>query len=135
MHDHLIHLGFSERVALANASAELARHRTTLREQAALLRQSGRKSEQRTGVIADLRALKEVDTSALGVILHLDREVRAQFKQPMRIQGAPANLLSLARLSSLADVLCWEDAATHEPRSVPGNRELRCPCRPGRSYF
>mgnify|MGYP006155554117 CR=1 FL=1 len=51
MHDHLIHLGFSERVALANASAELARHRTTLREQAALLRQSGRNSEQRTGVI------------------------------------------------------------------------------------
>jgi hypothetical protein len=48
MHDHLIHLGFSERVALANASAELARHRTTLREQAALLRQSGRNSEQRT---------------------------------------------------------------------------------------
>ena len=113
MHDHLIHLGFSERVALANASAELARHRTTLREQAALLRQSGRNSEQHTGVIADLRALKEVDTSALAVILHLDREVRAQFKQPMRIQGAPANLLSLARLSSLADILCWEDAATH----------------------
>jgi ABC-type transporter Mla MlaB component len=112
MHDHLIHLGFSERVALANASAELARHRTTLREQAALSRQSGRNSEH-TGVIADLRALKEVDTSALAVILHLDREVRAQFKQPMRIQGAPANLLSLARLSSLADVLCWEDAATH----------------------
>ena len=47
------------------------------------------------------------------MILHLDREVRAQFKQPMRIQGAPANLLSLARLSSLADILCWEDAATH----------------------
>jgi len=111
MQDHLIRLGFSERVALTNASSELARHRTTLRAQAASFR-SSQSPAQNTGVIADLRALKEVDTSALAVILQLDREVRAAFKQPMRIQGAPANLLSLARLSSLADVLCWEDAAS-----------------------
>lgn len=92
-------LKFSERVSLANADAELARHQQEL-NRASL--QAGAR------VVADLSMLKEVDTSALAVILQLDRQVRQRLSQPMRIRSAPANLFSLARLSSLESVLDFE---------------------------
>jgi ABC-type transporter Mla MlaB component len=100
MHD--IILQFSERVSLLNAMSELGRHQEFLKTH--LTRSAG--SSQR--VIADLGALKEVDTSALSLLLHLDRQVREKLGQPLVIRAAPPNLLSLARLSSLSDVLHWE---------------------------
>lgn len=92
-------LKFSERVSLANADEELAQHQQELARHSQL---SG------VRVIADLSMLKEVDTSALAVILQLDRQVRKASSQPMRIRSAPANLLSLAHLSSLESVLDFE---------------------------
>ena len=97
-------LKFSERVSLASADAELKRH------QQELSRLSSLAGAQ---VVADLSMLKEVDTSALAVIVQLDREVRQRFSQPLRIRSAPANLLSLAHLSSLASVLDFEQGLEH----------------------
>lgn len=102
-------LTFSERVTLVNATAELAKHQQTLRQQMP----SNKVSNQR--VVADLSALKEVDTSALSVLLHLDRQVRNQLGVPLIIRAAPINLVSLARLSSLSETLHWE--ATAAPMS------------------
>ncbi len=98
-------LTFSERVTLVNAMAELAKHQQTLRQQMS----SNKVNKQR--VVADLSALKDVDTSALSVILHLDRQVRDQLEAPLIIRAAPVNLVSLARLSSLSDTLHWEATA------------------------
>lgn len=96
-------LQFSERVSLANAMTELARHQDDLQQQL----KANDPADLR--VIADLAALKEVDTSALSLILHLDRQVRERLGRPLVIRCAPANLLSLARLSSLSDALHWEN--------------------------
>jgi ABC-type transporter Mla MlaB component len=100
MHDVI--LQFSERVSLGNAMTELARHRATLEQQLSGPGASGQR------VVADLSSLKDVDTSALSLILHLDRHVRGQIGRPLVIRSAPANLVSLARLSSLSDTLHWE---------------------------
>lgn len=101
-------LKFSDRVTLVNAMAELAKHQQTLRQP---LSSSSAKSLR---VIADLSGLKDVDTSALSVILHLDRQVRDQSGRPLIIRAAPTNLISLARLSSLSDTLCWEADSAHQ---------------------
>lgn len=98
-------LRFSERVLLASATAELQRHQQSLRASFA--------SGQALRVVADLVALKDIDTSALAVLLQLDRDVRHATGQALVIRSAPANLLSLAKLSSLLPVLHWEDAAIH----------------------
>lgn len=95
-------LKFSGRVTLVNAMTELALHQDSLRRQLS----STAAKDQR--VIVDLGELKDVDTSALSVILHLERQVREQFGAPLLIRSAPANLVSLARLSSLSDTLHWE---------------------------
>lgn len=98
-------LRFSESVLLANATSELQRHQQSLRAWMA----SGQSSQ----VVADLSALKDIDTSALAVLLQLDRDVRRATGQALVIRSAPDNLLSLAKLSSLLPVLRWEDAAIH----------------------
>lgn len=100
-------LTFSERVTLVSAMAELAKHQQSLRQQGP----SSVAKDQR--VVADLSALKEVDTSALSVLLHLDRQVRGQSGAPLIIRSAPINLVSLARLSSLSETLHWEAKAAH----------------------
>lgn len=100
-------LKFSDRVTLVNAMAELAKHQQTLRQSLSS------HSSKDLRVIADLSGLKDVDTSALSVILHLDRQVRGQSGTPLLIRAAPINLISLARLSSLSDTLCWEAEAAH----------------------
>lgn len=100
MHD--IILQFSERVSLGNAMSELARHQAVLRQELKGSSASGQR------VVADLSALKDVDTSALSLILHLDRHVRDHVGHPLVIRSAPVNLVSLARLSSLSDALHWE---------------------------
>lgn len=98
-------LKFSERVTLVNAMAELAKHQDALRRQRS---SAGAKDQQ---VVADLSGLREVDTAALSVILHLDRELREHNGRPLVIRAAPSNLMSLARLSSLSDTLHWEENA------------------------
>jgi ABC-type transporter Mla MlaB component len=64
-----------------------------------------------TSIIGDLSKITDVDTSALAVMLHLDRECRKRFAKPVRWRGTPANLISLAGLSSLTDVFEWENGA------------------------
>lgn len=96
-------LRFSESVLLSSAKEELARHQSSLRPISS--------ATPKPRVIADLSGLKEIDTSALAVILQLDRDVRQATGSPMVIRSAPENLISLARLSSLLPVLCWEGAA------------------------
>lgn len=96
-------LRFSESVLLASAMAELKRHQSSLRQAVA--------SQDKPRVLADLSGLKEIDTSALAVIVQLDRDVRSATGSPLVIRSAPENLVSLARLSSLVPVLRWEDAA------------------------
>lgn len=95
------------RLTLGEAQAELARQLALLRAhpQVAPAGSSPR-------VVGDLSGLTELDTSALSVLLHLDRESRARFQVPILWRGAPENLLSLARLTSLLTVLQWEG----EPR-------------------
>ena len=60
-------------------------------------------------VIGDLSGLLEVDTSALAVMLHLDRDARAQTGRPISWRMPTTNLVSLARLSSLLEVFSWQD--------------------------
>ena len=67
-------------------------------------------------VIADLSMLKDVDTSALAVIVQLDRQVRQNSSRPLRIRCAPSNLIWLARLSSLESVLDFEQNFEHTGR-------------------
>jgi ABC-type transporter Mla MlaB component len=99
-------LSFSERVTVAEARQELDRHLADLR--AGLTRAPAGTSQ----AVADLQGLQEVDTSALAVIIALDRESRRMSGQPLRIRHAPDNLVSLARLSSLSSVLTWEGGAS-----------------------
>lgn len=94
-------LRFSESVLLSNAMSELKRHQESLREAAS----PGAAAAQ---AVADLSVLKDVDTSALAVIVQLDRDARHVTGSPLLIRGAPENLVSLARLSSLVSVLQWE---------------------------
>lgn len=95
---------FSERVILSNAMQELGRHQTRLRQALS----SNKVAVGPCKVVADLGSLKEVDTSVLALILHLDRQVRQALKAPLVIRSAPANLVSLAKLSSLSSALQWE---------------------------
>jgi len=62
-------------------------------------------------VVADLSGLTDIDTAALAVVLQLDRRVRTWLSRPLRLRGAPDNLISLARLSSLLPALDWEQGA------------------------
>ena len=52
--------------------------------------------------------LREVDTSALAVILQLDRESRRYLGRPMAIVSAPEELRSLARLTSIDALMNWQ---------------------------
>ena len=95
-------LKFSESVSLANAAAERDRH-------LAAVDQAFGPSSPRC--VADLSELREVDTSALAVLLALDRRVREKAHAPLVIRSAPEALRSLAALSSLDAVLHWEETA------------------------
>ena len=97
-------LQFSDRVVLATAMQELSRHRRFLQEQLPQ-RQDSAASVQ---LIADLGQLRELDTSVLAVLLHLDREARDKLGRPLVIRSASENLQSLARLSSLESVMSWQ---------------------------
>lgn len=97
---HEIVLQFSERVVLANAMQELEAQRTRVQQALA--------ADPSATVVADLGGLCEVDTSALALVLQLDRMVRQGTSQPLRIRRAPESLRSLARLSSLSSALHWE---------------------------
>jgi ABC-type transporter Mla MlaB component len=97
-------LQFSDRLTLKEAMTELSRLRQQLTQAA--------KPGTNVELIADLSQLSEVDTSALAVMLQLDRQARQLFSCPIRWRGAPASLISLARLSSLITVLQWEDGIT-----------------------
>ncbi len=99
---HEIRLEFQGRLTLVNARQALAQQQRTL-ELACSQGEGGTR-----GVIADLSALVDVDTSALAVILQLDRDARVKTGAPLRIHGASQDLRSLARLSSLDSVLNWE---------------------------
>ena len=98
-----LRLSFKGSLTVANAAAELARHQLVLREKRQTLPRA---------ILADLSQLHEVDTSALAVLIQLDRDVRAQLGKPISIVGAPDNLVSLARLSSLLNVLDWDPSFT-----------------------
>lgn len=95
-------LEFSGPLTLANARQQLGDQQQAIRNAA----------QGRSGafdlVVADLSGLSDVDTSALAVILQLDRDARARTGHPLKIRGASADLRSLARLSSLDTVLNWE---------------------------
>lgn len=97
---HEVLLEFKGRLTLANAQQELALKEQALRAITTNVRQCE--------VVADLSALVEVDTSALAVILHLDRAARALTSHSLTIRGASEDLRSLARLSSLESVLNWQ---------------------------
>lgn len=97
-----IRLELQGRLTLANARQALAEQQSRLRLAC------NQKAGQPCGVIADLSGLVDADTSALAVLLQLDRDARAETGQRLRIHGAPQGLLSLARLSSLDTVLHWE---------------------------
>lgn len=95
-------LELSGPLTLANARQQLVHQQQALREAAA-------NSEGPLHTVrADLSGLSDVDTSALAVILQLDRDARARTGQPLKILGASSDLRSLARLSSLDSVLHWE---------------------------
>ncbi len=94
-------LEFRGRLTLANA-------RQVLESQQAALKTALKNTQGQQSVVADLTGLADVDTSALAVILQLDRDVRAHSGAPLRIRGASQDLRSLARLSSLASVLNWD---------------------------
>jgi ABC-type transporter Mla MlaB component len=106
-------LRFSERVTVAEARQELDRHLATLRAGSSAATSSGA-----VQAVADLQDLHEVDTSALAVIIALDRESRRVSGQPLRIRHAPGNIMSLARLSSLSAVLTWEGGVPDPAGSV-----------------
>lgn len=97
-------LQFSERVVLSTAMQELKRHQRFLRERLAQPRDSAIPVQ----FVADLGQLREVDTTVLAVLLHLDREARTQSGQALVIRSASENLKSLARLSSLESVMSWQ---------------------------
>jgi ABC-type transporter Mla MlaB component len=99
---HELRLEFQGRLTLANARQTLAD------QQRMLTLLADRKPAESCKVIADLSGLADVDTSALAVILQLDRDARSKIGQPLCIQGASQDLRSLARLSSLDTVLNWE---------------------------
>jgi ABC-type transporter Mla MlaB component len=95
-------LEFQGRLTLVNARQVLED------QQQALRRLMTHKESLGTPIVADLSGLSDVDTSALAVLLQLDREARALAGKPLRIRGATQDLRSLARLSSLDSVLNWE---------------------------
>jgi len=95
-------LEFHGRLTLVNARQVLED------QQQALRRIVNNKEALGAPIVADLSGLSDVDTSALAVILQLDREARSQVGKPLRIRGATQDLRSLARLSSLDSVLNWE---------------------------
>jgi ABC-type transporter Mla MlaB component len=95
-------LEFRGRLTLANARQVLED------QQQALQRMLSNKQALGASIVVDLSGLSDVDTSALAVILHLDREARARVGKPLHIRGATQDLRSLARLSSLDSVLNWE---------------------------
>jgi ABC-type transporter Mla MlaB component len=95
-------LEFHGRLTLANAQQVLEDQQRALRRLMASTEALG------APIVADLSGLSDVDTSALAVILQLDRETRARAGKPLRIRGATQDLRSLARLSSLDSVLNWE---------------------------
>lgn len=97
-------LQFSERVVLLNAMQELAQHQTRLQHELSLRKHQPDSCK----VVADLGGLKEIDTSVLALMLHLDRQVVAALNTPLVIRSAPANLVALAKLSSLFSALQWE---------------------------
>lgn len=97
-----IRLEFHGGLTLANARQALSE------QQRALEVALAREEPHACGVIADLSGLADVDTSALAVILQLDRDSRSKTGAPLRIRGASQDLRSLARLSSLDSVLGWE---------------------------
>ena len=97
-----IRLEFQGRLTLADARQVLAE------QQRALEIACGQGEGRACAVIADFSALADIDTSALAVILQLDRDSRAKTGVPLRIRGASQDLRSLARLSSLDSVLNWE---------------------------
>lgn len=94
-------LKFSQSVLLANATAERDRHLVAL---------NGTLEATPVRYVAELSDLCEVDTSALAVLLALDRRVREKTNAPLVIRAAPEALRSLAALSSLDTVLHWEEA-------------------------
>lgn len=97
-------LQFSERVVLSTAMQELDRHQRFLRDALSRAREPATQFQ----LVADLGQLREVDTTVLGVLLHLDRDARSQMGRPLLIRSASENLKSLARLSSLESVMTWQ---------------------------
>jgi len=98
-----ISLQFSGRLTLKEAMAELSAKRQELLSAA---------KHTNVQVIGNLSGLLDVDTSALAVMLQLDRQARQLFSRPISWRGAPPSLVSLAGLSSLTNVLQWEDSVT-----------------------
>ena len=99
-----IRLAFSERLVLQNAMSELNRHQRQLRVRPDTLSTETAAAQ----VVADLSQLQEVDTTALAVLLQLDRESRQHFGQSLRIESAPPQLRALARLSSVDGLMQWQ---------------------------
>lgn len=97
-------LQFSERVVLVTAMQELKAHQRVLRECLA----PAQNASEAVQLVADLGQLRELDTSVLAVLLHLDREARSQSGHPLVIRSASENLKSLARLNSLESVMSWQ---------------------------
>ena len=83
----------------------------TLREarpMLAALSQRLRAEPSGAAVVVDARALQHIDSAALALLLDLQRQARAQGR-PLRIEGAPARLLELARLYGVEALLALAD--------------------------
>ena len=100
----LVRLTFSECLDLQNAMAELSMHERSLDESVRHLKTKGAPES----IIADLSGLREVDTAALTVLLHLDRESRRRFGKPLVIESAPRQLRALAELTSVDRLMTWQ---------------------------
>ena len=70
-------------------------------------------------VVVDAGPLQQLDSSALAVLLEIDRLARAGGR-PFSIRGAPAKLAALAKLYGVEDLLLGtKPAAAGEPQRSP----------------
>lgn len=103
-----VELKFSGPLTLAQAGGELARQQALLKEKG-FSSSAKDKTLRDCRVVADLSDLTDVDTSALAVLIALNRDVMALGAPALCLKRAPESLLSLAKLSSLATVFDWEN--------------------------
>jgi len=88
----------------------------TLREATATLRSLAASLEAEPAgadgaVVVDASALQRFDSSAIAVLIECRRLTESRGGRRLRLQGAPAPLLGLAKLYGVQDLLPAQDAA------------------------